>query len=128
MDRLVSYDLAFWQQELNAKVDPEVTLDQLADGNHVEGLTDIPVEDILARLCELFPTAVRELNGGEEWLVWVSQNQQDSFQVMWSAQHCLVNCRHLANEDINAIISVMTSRGCPLYDPQTGERFAFDGL
>jgi hypothetical protein len=50
----VSYDLVFWQQELKADLDPHATYVQLADGNRVDGLADIPLEDIFAGLREVF--------------------------------------------------------------------------
>jgi hypothetical protein len=71
---------------------------------------------------------VHELNGGGERLAWVSEDQRENFQAMWSVQHVLVNCTHLENDNMNAIITVLTSCACPLYDSLTGERFAFGGL
>jgi len=33
----------------------------------------------------------------------------------------------MSGDDMNRIVNVAIGLGCPLYDPQVGERFAFDG-
>jgi hypothetical protein len=102
---------------------PESTYEGLASGQLVDGLTDLPVDQILANIIERFAGAVREPNGSEEWVDWASANGLDSFQVTWSRQHYLVTCRHVHSDDMNRLIDIAPGFGCLLYDPQTSERF-----
>jgi hypothetical protein len=119
----MSYDLVFWRQSTDLKRTPEATYDALVNGQTVDGLVDLPVDDFLAAVIAGFPGAMREPNGSEEWLDWVSANELDSFQVTWSRQHVLVTCRHVHSDDMNRLIDIAAGFGCPLYDPQTSERF-----
>jgi hypothetical protein len=96
----------------------------LNEGHRVQGLADLPVDAIVSAVQGVYRTAVREPNDDIEWLVWVSPNEQDSFQITWSSQHVRADCRHVHTDDMNQIIDIITDFGCALYDPQVGERFA----
>ena len=124
----MSYDLTFWRQQPGVSLAPIETYRALNDGSPVDGLAAIPIEDMLRDVMLAFPSALRELNGSHEWVTWTSADGQDSFQVEWSAQHMTVTCRHLHSDDMNKIVNIGVAHGCPLFDPQTGERFSFDGL
>jgi hypothetical protein len=122
----MSYDLAFWQQESWMSEEPGRTYEALVSGAHVPGLATIPIEGMLADLLAAFPGAVREPNGMGEWVIWISPNGQDMFEVAWSEYYMSVSCRHVHSDDKNRIIEVGIAHGCPLFDPQIGERFRFD--
>lgn len=109
-------------------LDPIETYHSLNDGSWVEGLATIPFEDMLRDLLLAFPSALRERSGPDEWVTWSSADGKDFFQVEWSAQHLTVTCRHVHSDDMNKIVNIGVAHGCPLFDPQVGERFAFDGL
>jgi hypothetical protein len=120
----VSYDLAFWRQASDMQSSPESIYEALVGGGHaVEGLFDLPIDEIMSAIVDNFPGAVRERNGPDEWVDWVSANGKDAFQVTWSRQHFLVTCRHVHSDDMNRLIDIGASFTCPLYDPQTSERF-----
>jgi hypothetical protein len=119
----MSYDLAFWRQTAGMQRPPESTYETLVGGQPVDGLMDLPVDEILAVIVESFPGAKRGPNGTEDWVEWVSANQMDSFQVTWSHQYFLVTCRHVHSDDMNRLIEIGARFGCPLFDPQTSERF-----
>jgi len=107
---------------------PQVTYSALSEGKWVEGLVDLPIDEFLAKVTETFPGSKRERNASTDWVVWVSVNGLDSFQVTWSRQYVRVDCRHLHSEDMNRLIDIGRAFGCPLYDPQISERFrSIDG-
>lgn len=118
----------FWQQGAFQALDPESVYQELMDGRgSVPGLNDVPVDAFLDGLMASFPGASREANGAGEWLTWVSPGQQAGFEVTWSPLHLRADCRGMSGDDLNRIVNVAIGLGCPLYDPQVGERFAFDG-
>jgi hypothetical protein len=89
----------------------------------VEGLGDLPIDEILTTLQEVFPAAQRESTTSGDSLIWHGPHIEDTFTVTWSAQHFIAACLHVQLDDVNRIVAVATQYGCPLYDPQTGERF-----
>jgi len=74
-------------------------------------------------LLAAFPAARREPNGASEWVDWQSPDEAQSFQVEWSPTHVWITCRGLHGPDMNRLVDLAAKFGCPLYDPQTGERF-----
>jgi hypothetical protein len=124
----VSYELIFWQQDGSRALDPADAYQELmARAGTVQGLTEIPVDAFLEELAAAFLGAAREVNGSGEWLVWVGNKQQAVLEVTWSRQHVRADCLGLSGDDMNRVVDVAIGIGCPLYDPQSGERFAFDG-
>ena len=124
----VSYELVFWQQNASQTLDPESIYQELMDERgSVPGLNDIPVDAFLDALVASFPGASREANGPGEWLTWVSPTQRAGLEVTWSRHHLRADCRGMSGDDMHRIVNVAIGLGCPLYDPQVGERFAFDG-
>jgi hypothetical protein len=89
----------------------------------VEGLSPLPIDMFLTKLMSSFPGAVKVAGGEREFIHWMSPNEEDSFKVTWSHQHVLVRCNHLPLSEVNEIVEIAKSFGCPLYDPQTKERF-----
>ena len=119
----VSYDLVFWQQDDTDHRPPLTIYEAFAEGP-VSGIPELPIETFLERLIEAFPKAVREPNGEREWIAWTSRDGRSSFQVEWSPQHVSITCRPLDESQANAMIDIANAFGCPLYDPQTDERFS----
>jgi hypothetical protein len=115
----MSYELIFWHQT------PAQTKSPLAgtDGQHADGLTELPVEEILSSVMRHFPGTKSELNRPAEWLSWVSSNGRDSFEVTWSRQHFRIDCRRLHSDHMNQLVEIGAEFGCPLFDPQINERF-----
>jgi hypothetical protein len=89
----------------------------------VEGLVDLPIEDVLSSVMRDFPGTTRERNGQSDLLSWVGQHEKGSFEVTWSHQHVRVDCRDLQKDQMNQLIEIGAAFGCPLFDPQTNERF-----
>jgi hypothetical protein len=99
--------------------------EKLLDGSEVDGLRPLPIDHYLEALANAFPSGTREPNGPSEWFVWEGSNSM--FEVWWSAIHVLVIMRPLDEGNANRLIDLAASVGAPLYDPQTGERFARSG-
>jgi hypothetical protein len=125
----MSYELVFWRDggtaaPPSAPSAPVETYNRLCEGEHVAGLDELPIDDLLRDLLAEFPEAVREPNGRDsEWIVWSGNDGRDIFEVTWSAQHVRFDCRHVDTDDMNRIIDVFLPYDCPLYDPQTDERY-----
>jgi hypothetical protein len=123
----VSYELVFWNQEPGMCLEPRAVYGALMDGSEVEGLSELPIGQLLQRLSDVFLGAIREMNGATEWLVWVRPEPSAVLEVTWSGQHLRADCRGLGNDEMNRVISVANGFGCPLYDPQIDERFVLPG-
>jgi hypothetical protein len=119
----MSYELVFWRQVAMMPISSKEIDESLRRDEIVEGLSELPVDDILSSVKEKFPSAARGFNGSQESLVWQSPNEEDSFRLTWSIQHVRVDCRHVPLIEVNLIVDIAARFGCPLYDPQTGERF-----
>lgn len=121
----MSYDLIFWT-EIPGPVaaDPTAVYARLMEGDTVDGLAVLPIEDMVNDLSRAFPDAQRGLNGTDEWLEWDEPSRPAVLEVTWTDQYVHASCRNLTNDELNRVIDVAVAHGCPLYDPQTGERFA----
>ena len=119
----MGYQLVFWQRDAGAG-DARSVYEALIDERRVEGLRPLPIGPILSKILSEFPDAVRGPNGpSSEWIDWVSGDGTSSFQVQWSDEHVLVECRGVSNDIGNRIVDALDGFDCPLYDPQTNERF-----
>jgi hypothetical protein len=119
----MSYELMFWRQEKMMTQTTELIAAALQRNEPVEGLSPLPIEMFLTKLMSSFPGAVKVAGGEREFIRWMSPNEEDTFKVTWSDQHVLVRCNHLPLGEVNEIVDIAKSFGCPLYDPQTKERF-----
>jgi len=120
----VSYDLIFWKQGPASGSDPANIYRSLMEGSVVDGLVTLPAEAMISDLTRAFPGSVRETNGSDEWLVWESDSRPATLEVSWTDHYLHASCRNLTDDELNRIIDAAVGHGCPLYDPQTGERFA----
>lgn len=120
----MSYNLVFWNQQPRMSRAPSEILEELNNGSPVEGLNELTVDEFLQRIIDTFPGAVREPNGLGEWIDWAATDEKSSFQVNWSPHHVDVTCRGLSGDQMNKFVDIGLVLDCPLYDPQTGERFA----
>jgi hypothetical protein len=119
----VSYDLVFWRFKPGRKGPPAMACEALLDGGDPDDLEALPIEEVLGAILAAYPKARRGPNGAEEWIEWSDDANRQVFEVWWSPKHFRVVCRGLPGEMMNAFIDIAHSFGCPLYDPQTGERF-----
>ena len=120
----MSYDLAFWRQNETEQRLPVSLYSAFQDGQQVEGIPELPVDDFLASLMQAYPSAIREPNGSSEWIVWTSLDSSSMFEVWWTPQYICVSMRPLNEDHAHELIDLASDVGCALYDPQTDERFA----
>jgi hypothetical protein len=113
----VSYDLSFWKQKPGVKLDAQDTYERLLEGQHIEGLEDLPVVQMVERVAQAFSVGWAQLNS----VSW--EAPQKAFQIFTTSQFFRVDCGGMTGEEMNAFIDIGVEFGCPLYDPQTGERF-----
>ncbi|MDH3755137.1 MAG: hypothetical protein OEU32_14800 [Acidimicrobiia bacterium] len=121
----VSYDLVFWRQHPTEARTPVEILQAIATGpGPTEGLVPLPTESMIARLLEVVPSAERLPNGEGEWIVCDGPDQSWSFQIEWSTTHFWASLRGAwTGATANKLVDVALEFDCPLFDPQTGERF-----
>ena len=118
----MGYQLVFWREEVPCGK-PSDTYARLMEEISVSGLASIPTEPIVLRIASAFSEGIEGVSDGFG-MSWVAEDDASSFQVETSAQHVLVELRPLNRDIANTIIDIATEFGCPLYDPQTDERFA----
>jgi hypothetical protein len=90
---------------------------RLCAAERVEGLEDLPIERIMARVAEAFAS------GWERLDEWNWESAEGSFQISTTPQYFRVDCYGLTGETMNQFIDIAQEFGCKLYDPQTGVRF-----
>lgn len=114
----MSYDLDFWKCKPGVALEHHATYESLSQGNYVEGLEVLPIEEMLLRLNVLFSEEWEQLDA----LHWESQSR-GAFQIFTTPQFFRVDCYGMSGDDMNRFIDLGTEFGCPLYDPQVETRF-----
>ena len=116
----MGYDLDFWKYESEPGngFNHQDVYEKLSDGKVVTGLETLPINNILSRISDVFESdgwhKLDELN-------WESEN--GAFQIFTTSQFVRIDCYGMNGDDMNKFIDVATEFGCPLYDPQVGNRF-----
>lgn len=113
----MGYDLYFWKYEPGVSLDHQKVCERLADGLRVDGLEDLPVNEMLA----LTNSAFSDWERLDE--VTFDGGSRGAFQLYTTSQLFAVNCHGVAGEDMNRFIDIAANFGCPLYDPQVDKRF-----
>jgi hypothetical protein len=116
----MGYDLDFWryQVEPGNDVDHQKTYEMLSNGQVVDALENIPIQELLQKVNEVF--------SGEGWeklddLNW--ESDRGAFQIYTTPQFFRVDCYGMEGDDMNKFIDIASEFGCPLYDPQVGNRY-----
>ena len=116
----MSYDLNFWryadEAQPRSQKDHVQTYRDLCAGNPPAGLVELPAGAVRGKLDETFADWTPDSLGWEKGGVIVELTQTDHWvrfdlRGPWNGDHA------------NPLIDVMAAFGCPLFDPQTGERF-----
>lgn len=113
----MSYDLDFWRYKPGVVLNHQQVYEQLSDGQTVDGLEELPINDILARVKEVFADW-QQLDGAN-----YDGGDRGAFQITTTPQLFRVDCWGMDGEDMNRFIDVANEFDCPLYDPQVGERY-----
>ena len=114
----MSYDLNFWKYKPGVTLDHQATYESLSEGETVEGLEELPIDEMLARLQVLVPDAWEKVDD-QSW----ESSDRGIFQVSTTPQSLRVDCYGMKGEDMNVFIDLGSDFDCPLYDPQVGARF-----
>ena len=113
----MSYDLNFWRYTPGSSGDHQSVYERLSDGQHVEDLEDLPIQEIRAEIATAFSDGWTQ-SGPDHW-----ECSSAAFQLFTTPQFLRVDCYRMGGEDMNRFIDVLQRYGCPLYDPRVGERF-----
>ncbi|WP_321475349.1 hypothetical protein [uncultured Paludibaculum sp.] len=114
----MSYDLDFWKYKDGICLDHQDVYERLSNGEEVDGLETLPIPEMLGAVEREFSTDW--MHDDEE--TWESDDR-GCFQTFTTAQFFRVDCYGMEDGDMNRLINVALSFGCPLYDPQAGKRY-----
>lgn len=121
----MGYQLVFWQQDHDTPPASAIYR-SLCDHGVADGLRPLPVPSILAALVEEFPGIDPVPAADGPCPVFWEDDGQTSVEFWWSAVHVGAELRPAGSwsgDIANRVIDVLRDFRCPLYDPQTGERF-----
>jgi hypothetical protein len=113
----MSYDLDFWRYKEGVTLDHQKVYEQLSDGRRVDGLEDLPVDAVIRRVTEVF-TDWQKLDD-----VTFDGGKRGGFRLSTTLQFFRIDCYGMSVEDMNKFVDIGNEFGCPLYDPQVGQRF-----
>ena len=114
----MSYDLDFWKYKQGVELNHQQVYECLSDGQYVDGLEDLPIDDLIARISQVFSEGWNKVDE----MTWESSD--GTFQLFTTQQFIRVDCYGLSSENMNKLIDILDEFGCPLYDPQVGQRYA----
>lgn len=114
----MSMDLNFWRYKKGSVHDHgKVYEAACCDGELVEELENLPIEEILKKIANTF-------------LDWekldertYEKEDQGAFTIFTTSQIVRFDCYGVNETNLNKMIDIMLEYGCPLYDPQINERF-----
>ncbi len=119
----MSYVLAFWKQP-SRPVEPQAVYERLNDGEHVGEVDDLPVDQIVQRLLEVFVGAeISPPTPDLPFHVFDWEGPSGALQGDLTRQSLIVSAYGFPQDDMNRLIDVAREFGAVLYDPQVGERF-----
>jgi hypothetical protein len=85
----------------------------------VEGLENLPTDQILGRLREDFPG----IEQNRETLVWESSDNRGSLAVYVSPQWVRFDCYSLSGKYMKLLVTLARDFHIPIYDPQRNQRY-----
>ncbi len=116
----MSYDLVFWNGLDGA--DPARIYLALNEDEQLDGVAEVDSAVVEAACARTF------VGWHHERSVWTyrpdAEGNGPGFDLFVGPQMVCFRCYGLGADQLNMIIDTMNGLGYPLYDPQTGERFA----
>lgn len=112
----MSYDLAFWKTVKKTDMPNHKIYEILSDGGRVDGLCEIPYENIIKDMRQAF--ADWHIHGNE-----YEKSDGQYFEVTYSNQFFRVDSYGVTADELNRIIDVLAKHGCPVYDASIDVRF-----
>lgn len=102
--------LMFWRPRADLALDPAAIAQELAWGEDVEGLVDLPIREIIDRLKEEFPRH-RETPGHLSLELGAGRAE-----ATWSWQHVRLELSEASDQDCQQLIAVGLEFGCTAYE------------
>ncbi len=112
-------DLNFWKYQDGISLDNAVVYEKACcNQEHVEGLADLPIAEILNEMAAAFAdwNAIDLYN-------YEKKEGQGSFQITATPQAVRFDCYAMEQAQQKRFSAIMAKFGCPLYDPQLSVRF-----
>lgn len=103
--------LLFWTPGPNVRLSPAEVARELVWGEEVEGLIDLPIQEIIAKLKGEFP------QHDEQPGALVAHGGVGTFEATWTWQFLKVECHDLPGADRQRLIDAVESFGCMAYGP-----------
>ena len=113
----MSYNLSFWKYKENSYLDNHKVYETLCDEGNIEGLENVPVDEIREKIAKAFSDWNKVDENSFE------NSNKGAFQITTISQSVMIDCYGMDGEDMNKFIDILFEYGCPLYDPQVGERY-----
>lgn len=109
--------LAFWKYENGISLDNgEVFNTACVEGKTVQGLSELPINDILLKAKKVF----REYERLDDYHYG---GLEGNFTIRTTPQSVFFDCSlRMSDTELAKIIDMMKGFNCPCYDPQTGNR------
>ena len=125
----MSYDLVFWSYADESGHPPgkstahQATYKSLFEGQTPDTVSPLDKTKIVDHVSDVMAKASGWKQ--DDGPVWSSQN--GLIEMQCGSHYVAFSLRGKWNgEDANRLMDAMLTFGCPLYDPQTGERFSHD--
>ena len=114
----MSRHLAFWKYNNGIYLDNQKVYElSCVEGQMIDGLSMLPLRDILSRVNEIF-------NDYDILDKYSYDSSKGSFTIIITEQSVLFDCSwNMPETELNKIIDIMLEFGCPFYDPQIMTRF-----
>lgn len=112
----MSRDLSFWKTSNNTKVANRDIYFELTNGNNLDYIDEIPVNQILDDFKNEF----------KDWNIQKGlyfEKGEESFQLMITNQFVRADCYGMTEYNMNKIIDILYKYDCPLYDSAIDVRF-----
>ncbi|MBO4688067.1 MAG: hypothetical protein J5636_06095 [Clostridiales bacterium] len=111
----MSYDISFWKTKRTLTQSPREIYLALSDGEVVDGLCSLPIEEIRSAFEKEFTSWKKDGNFFEKG--------SQSFELTMTDQSVRVDCYSVEIDNLNRIIDIMLKFECPYYDPSIDTRF-----
>lgn len=115
----MSYDLSFWKYKEGVYLENQEVYVSCSDEITVDGLEDLPINDILKAVALEFKDWQME----DSMQSYENKDGDGSFQIEYTGQFIRFDCYNMEGEDMNRLIDVMIEFQCPLYDSQVLQRY-----
>ncbi|MBD5141417.1 MAG: hypothetical protein HDT25_08400 [Ruminococcus sp.] len=113
----MSRSMAFWKYNDGVYLDNQKVYEEVCDGHLVDGLSTLPINNILEKVDKVF-SDYDKLDDKDY------ESDKGAFTIYVTEQSVLFECGwSMLETELNKIIDIMFEFNCPFYDPQIEVRF-----